>query len=228
MRRLSGPGATRSPCDQGHACPAAAAHHMQVMMTGFRGLIAGASFAVAAAMPAFAAPDVATGLRLCAAITAPPERLACFDALAAGQPAAAPAGLTGRWRQGQATPDRRLVVEQLPLEPWSEEGILLVLSCRNDRVSLSVRRDSTILAGPTVFVTVRVNDRLAPGDVWSAGRDLTEAAYQGDDREFLRQLPETGTLFIRLEGSRRWRFEGTFRLEGLAAIRTRLLADCPR
>lgn len=201
---------------------------MRVMMQALRGLIAGAGFAFAAGMPAVAAPDLAASLRQCAAITATTERLACFDALAAGQPAGPSAGLTGRWRQGQAMPDRRLVVEQLPLESWSEEGIILVLSCRDDRVSLSVRRDTPILAGATVFVTVRVNDRLAPGDVWSVGRDLTEAAFPGDVRELLRQLPETGTLFIRLEGSRRWRFEGTFQLDGLAAIRTRLLADCPR
>lgn len=181
-----------------------------------------------AAMPAMAASDLPAGLRQCAAITAAPERLACFDELAAKQPAGATASLAGRWREGQAFPDRRLAVEQMPMEPWGEEGVILVLACRDDRVSLSVRRDNPILSGPTVFVTVRINDRLAPGDVWSAGRDLSEASYQGDAREYLRQLPDTGTLFVRLEGSRRWRFEGTFQLEGLAAIRQRLFSECPR
>ncbi len=205
----------------------AAAHHMRIMIQALRGLIAGASVAIAAGMPAVAAPDLAASLRQCATIAAPAERLACFDALAA-QPADVTAALSGRWRPGRAAPDRRLAVEQPPLEPWSEEGIILVLACRDDRVSLSVRRDTPILAGATVFVTVRVNDRLAPGDVWSTGRDLSEAAFQGDAREFLRLLPETGTLFIRLEGSRRWRFEGTFQLDGIAPLRQRLLADCPR
>ena len=53
-------------------------------------------------------------------------------------------------------------------------------------------------------------------------------SYPGDARDFLRQLPATGTLFVRLEGSRRWRFEGTYQLDGIDDVRRRMLAACSR
>lgn len=176
-----------------------------------------------------ALPDA---LRRCATIPVEAERLACFDRLASSVAVPSEGGTVtlGRWQvtasAGSSGPV--IVADQRPLEPWGEESIILEISCRDDRVSLSVGRDSPVMAAASVFATVRVNDRLAPSDIWQGSRDLQQAIYPGDVRDFLSRLPATGTLAIRLEGSRRWRFEGTYQLEGIAEIRRRILAACSR
>lgn len=181
---------------------------------------------------AAAEPDLPDALRRCATIQVQAERLACFDRLAAALAAPDEPGTAtiGRWlvTTGTNASGRTIVADQRPLEPWGEEGIVLEISCRNDRVALAVGRDSPVMGAASVFVTLRINDRLAPGDIWQGSRDLQQAIYPGDVREFLTRLPATGTLAIRLEGSRRWRFEGTYRLDGIDAIRRRMLTACSR
>jgi len=179
-----------------------------------------------------AEPALTEALRRCAGMPAAAERLACFDTLAASLavPDGDGAATVGRWevKATSTRPGREIVAEQRPVEPWGEEGVILRIACREDRATLSVGRDSPVMSTSSVFATVRINDRLAPGDIWEGTRDRHQALYPGNTREFLQQLPETGTLFIRLEGSRRWRFEGTYDLDGIAGVRSRILAACPR
>jgi hypothetical protein len=171
-------------------------------------------------------------MRRCAGLAAAQERLACFDSVAAtlAAPDADGAVQLGRWQvvTSSRPGGRDIVAEQRPLEPWGEEGIVLQISCRDDRAVLAVGRDEPVMNTSGVFTTVRVNDRLAPGDIWEGARNRQQALYPGNVREFLQQLPATGSLFIRLEGSRRWRFEGTYQLDGIADIRQRILAACSR
>lgn len=181
---------------------------------------------------AAAEPALAEALHRCARMPAAAERLACFDAVAASLavPEADGVAAVGRWQvRATSTPaGREIVAEQRPVEPWGEEGIILEIACREGRATLSVGRDSPVMSTASIFATVRINDRLAPGDIWEGTRDRHQALYPGNTREFLQQLPATGTLSIRLEGSRRWRFEGTYELTGIADIRRRILAACAR
>lgn len=190
-----------------------------------------AGLAAASGAPATEA-DLPEALGRCAAIRVEAERLACFDRIAASLAAPSPtvAPSAGPWRlTSESTPSGPvLLAEQRPVEPWGEESIALRINCRDDRVGLSVGRDGPVVSGASVFVTLRVNDRLAPGDIWEAARDRQAVSYPGDARDFLRQLPATGTLFVRLEGSRRWRFEGTYQLDGIDDVRRRMLAACSR
>ncbi|MGU9978757.1 hypothetical protein ACJ4V0_01820 [Phreatobacter sp. HK31-P] len=175
---------------------------------------------------------LADALRRCAGETGVAERLACFDGLAASlaTPEADGAAVVGRWEvKATSTPaGREIIAEQRPVEPWGEEGIILQVACREGRAVLGVGREIPVMNTTNVFATVRINDRLAPGDIWEGTRDRHQALYPGNVREFLQQLPATGTLSVRLEGSRRWRFEGTYQLDGIADIRRRILAACVR
>lgn len=192
-------------------------------------LVAGLALAPAARAVETALPDA---LRRCASIVVEAERLACFDRLAAALAVPSEQGVVtrGRWQVTTTTgPSGRVIVaDQRPLEPWGEDSIILRITCRDDRVVLSVGRDGPVMGAASVFANVRINDRLAPGDIWQGSRNLHEALFPGDVREFLARLPATGTLAIRLEGSRRWRFEGTYQLDGIAEIRQQLLAACSR
>jgi len=176
--------------------------------------------------------ELPDALRRCSGIAAAAERLACFDAVATtlAAPEADGSVQLGRWQvvTSSRPGGRDIVAEQRPLEPWGEEGIVLQITCRDDRAGLAVGRDEPVMNTSGVFTTVRVNDRLAPGDIWEGARNRQQALYPGNVREFLQQLPATGSLFIRLEGSRRWRFEGTYQLDGIADIRRRILAACSR
>lgn len=189
---------------------------------------------LAALMIVFAPATKATeaalpeALRRCAAMSDTAQRLSCFDAIAASLASSVEEGAAavGRWQVTAGAGG--IVAEQRPLEPWDENSIVLQIACRDDRIAVAVGRDEPVMSSSTVFTTVRVDDRLLPSDLWSASRDRLQALYAGDARDFLRQLPGTGRLFVRLEGSRRWRFEGTFQLDGLQEIRQRMLAACNR
>lgn len=185
-------------------------------------------------LPAGAADgDLSGGLRRCAAIAADADRLACFDALARGQVGREQAGsqgtaALGRW-QVETGPGGAIRATQRPVEPWDDEqSLILQVTCADDRAGLSVTREIPIANSFTSFVTVRVGNRLVPGDLWNVSRDYRTASFSGDVQDFLRMLPPTGQLFIRLEGSRRWRFEGTFELDGIEEIRRRVTAACRR
>jgi hypothetical protein len=174
-------------------------------------------------------PALADGLRRCLALGADAERLACFERLARALPAAEGSAAPGRWELSAspgAAGRRTIVEEQRPLEPWGEESVILQVVCRDDRVGIAVRRDSLIANSSAVFTTIRINERLVPSDPWMAASDYRSVSYPGPGREFLASLPETGRLFVRLEGSRRWRFEGTYQLDGIAAIRDSVLTAC--
>lgn len=192
-------------------------------------LLAGLILSPAAGATDAALPDA---VKRCGSIAVDAERLACFDRIAAALAAPGVPGTVtlGRWQVTTTTgPSGRVIVaDQRPLEPWGEESIILRITCRDDRVVLSVGRDGPVMGAASVFANVRINDRLAPGDIWQGTRNLHEALFPGDVREFLARLPATGTLAIRLEGSRRWRFEGTYQLDGIAEIRQQLLAACSR
>jgi hypothetical protein len=192
-------------------------------------LVAGLILSPAAGATDAALPDA---VKRCGSIAVDAERLACFDRIAAALAAPGVPGTVtlGRWQVTTTTgPSGRVIVaDQRPLEPWGEESIILRITCRDDRVAMSVGRDGPVMGAASVFANVRINDRLAPGDIWQGTRNLHEALFPGDVREFLARLPATGTLAIRLEGSRRWRFEGTYQLDGIAEIRQQLLAACSR
>lgn len=171
------------------------------------------------------------GLRRCAALSADAERLACFDGLARSRAAPGNGPSLGRWTIRSETLSGgalATIAEQRPVEPWTDESILLRIACRDGRVSVAVGRDNPVVNGSGVLTSVRIDDRLVPGDIWTAAPDYRSALYPGDAQAWLRGLPASGRLSIQLEGSRRWRFEGTFALDGLDEVRGRVLAACRR
>ncbi|WP_204326424.1 hypothetical protein, partial [Stenotrophomonas maltophilia] len=82
------------------------------------------------------------------------------------------------------------------------------------QTSVSVSRDSLLAVGRTAKVIVRIDSQPATDSQWTIANTSQEALLPENPIGFLRSLPATGRLFVRVEGVRNIRFEGTFRLEG--------------
>lgn len=177
---------------------------------------------------AAAQDDPRAALGRCAGIAADPERLKCFDLIA--RPAQPAPGRVGNWEVQTATSpvdDSRIVsATQKPVEPWGEERIALNIRCFEGQTSLSVSRDSLLAVGRTAKVIVRINSQPATDSQWTIANTSQEAILADNVIGFLRSLPAAGRLFIRVEGVRNIRFEGTFRLEGLNEIRRSVGEAC--
>ena len=112
--------------------------------------------------PAFAA-DLTGGLRACAAKTEAGERLACFDALAAGLPALKPE-LTPEQRFGTSQQAVREVVEERKREAEQLDSLSSTVS------NIAQRGD-----GSRVFT-------LANGQVWAERGDNSKSRFKVGDK----------------------------------------------
>ncbi|QCI66895.1 type VI secretion system-associated protein TagO [Phreatobacter stygius] len=193
------------------------------------GIIALAAAALLGSNTIGAAQDeTRAALGRCAAIAADADRLKCFDQLARPVPPAS--GSAPIWEvQTEISPvdDSRIVnVTQKPVEPWGEQRVALTIRCFEGQTSLSVSRDSLLAVGRTAKVIVRIDRQPATEGQWTIATTSQEAILPENAIGFLRALPSTGRLFIRVEGVRNLRFEGTFRLEGVNEIRRTVGEAC--
>ncbi|MBN8942195.1 MAG: hypothetical protein J0H01_22000 [Rhizobiales bacterium] len=177
---------------------------------------------------AAAQDDPRAALGRCAGIAADADRLKCFDQIARPTPPAP--GRVGNWEVQTATSpvdDSRIVsATQKPVEPWGEERIALNIRCFEGQTSVSVSRDSLLAVGRTAKVIVRIDSQPATDSQWTIANTSQEALLSENAIGFLRSLPAAGRLFVRVEGVRNIRFEGTFRLEGLNEIRRNVGEAC--
>lgn len=191
-------------------------------------IIAAAGILVWSMGPGVAQDDLRMGLGRCAAITADADRLKCFDQIA--RPPMPAAGNAVVWEvQTETSPvdDSRVVrVVQKPLGPWTDLSIALHLRCVEGRTTVQVARDSLLAVGRSVKVITRIGTQPATESQWTVGNTSQEALLTENPIGFLRSLPTSGRLFIRVEGVRDQRFDGVFRLDGLAEIRRNLGEAC--
>lgn len=191
-------------------------------------IIAAAGALVWSLGPGMAQDDLRVGLGRCAAIAGDADRLKCFDQMA--RPAVpAPGGATIWEVQTETSPvdDSRIVqVAQKPLGPWGDLSITLQLRCIEGRTVVQVSRDTLLAVGRSVKVITRIGTQRATESQWTVGNTSQEAVLTDNPIGFLRSLPTSGRLFIRVEGVREQRFEGIFRLDGLAEIRRNLGEAC--
>lgn len=195
-------------------------------MAMFRRFVIAGVFSLGLASTGLAQDDMPAALRRCSSITEDLTRLACFDAVARSVAPAAPSSGEARGAWDIQTRPGSVVASQRPAGPPSEDDISLVVGCTGGVTSVSVRRQPVVARSASTLVTVHVNDRLLDSDLWATSADLRSASMPGDAAAFLRGLPSEGELMIRLEGSRGFRFEGTFALRGLDQVRRAVGQAC--
>ncbi|QCI66717.1 type VI secretion system-associated protein TagO [Phreatobacter stygius] len=192
--------------------------------------------------PALPQGDALANVKRCASILQDVERLRCFDAAARSLEATGTspgtgsgtsnsgASSSGTWdvQAGRPQPDGTIPVMaiQRPTGQSGDESIVLRVGCADGRTVLSVSRDPVIARSASTLVTLHVNDRLVLSDLWVSSTNYQSAAMPGDVADFLRSLPDAGRLSVRLEGSRGFRFEGTFELQGIDLVRRRVAQAC--
>ena len=102
----------------------------------------------------------------------------------------------------------------------------LTIRCRGGRTELVVAGPAITGVGDNYFISYRVNGRQSVQLAGAAPSFGVGVAFTGDVVALLQSLPGDGELVVRvlpLSGSE---LDGTFSLEGLEALRTRIGATC--
>lgn len=104
----------------------------------------------------------------------------------------------------------------------------LSVGCRLQRIEISVSTAGHWKSsGNGQFRVVhRIDQRPAVEEQWIAVRDGRAASFKGDALAFLQSLPDSGLMSISVFDWQGPAHEADFRLDGLAAVRERVLAAC--
>jgi hypothetical protein len=107
--------------------------------------------------------------------------------------------------------------------PSAKDGpASLIIRCRGKRAELALTTNGSW--GPANFkrVTYQINDQSPVQQGWTPSPDGRSATLRTDVIGFVRALPDTGYVLIRVYGSEAVPYEATFQLSGLGAVRRRL------
>jgi hypothetical protein len=100
--------------------------------------------------------------------------------------------------------------------------------CRLQRIELSVSTAGNWKASTNdqIRVAYRIDQRPTVEALWIAARDGHTASFKGDALQFLQSLPDSGPMSIGVSDRQGPAHEAVFQLDGLAAVRQKVLAAC--
>jgi hypothetical protein len=105
----------------------------------------------------------------------------------------------------------------------------LTVRCRLQRIELSVSTvaGSWKASGNGQFrVAYRVGLQPAVEEQWVAAQDGRTASFKGDTQQLLQSLPDSGPIAIGVFDWQGPAHEAVFQLDGIAAVRQKILAAC--
>jgi hypothetical protein len=104
----------------------------------------------------------------------------------------------------------------------------LIVRCRLQRIELSVSTAGNWKASTNdqIRVAYRIDQRPAVEALWIAARDGRTATFKGDALQLLQSLPDSGPMSIGVFDRQGPAHEAVFQLDGLAAVRQKVLAAC--
>jgi hypothetical protein len=102
------------------------------------------------------------------------------------------------------------------------------IHCRLQRVELSVSTAGNWKASTNdqIRVAYRIDQRPMVETLWIAARDGHTASFKGDALQLLQSLPDSGLISIGVFDRQGPAHEAVFQLDGLAAVRQKVLAAC--
>jgi hypothetical protein len=104
----------------------------------------------------------------------------------------------------------------------------LTVRCRAKKIDLSVSAMSAWKApgNNQLRVAYQIEQRPVVEERWTASAGGKTASFNGNALQFLQALPASGQILIRVFDSQNVAHEATFRLDGLAAIRQKVVDAC--
>lgn len=204
-----------------------------------RSALAGALVAAAMSGPATAQAkdDPVERLRSCSEVKLDLERLRCFDDFARSlldEPAdpakaaqAAPSPPEWRTVEDRSPIDDSLQVSAFRMTSHPPDSpAMLAVRCREKRTEILVTTDDFWGSSQGLRVVYRVNDTPAVEQTWNPASSGKGVFLKGDPVRFLRTLPTTGRLFIRVHDFRGIPHDATFDLDGLGDVLTKIGEAC--
>ena len=203
-----------------------------------------ASLLAADIVAAQSADELTTQMQTCA-LKAQPERANCLEDVArrirvgaGAQPTVLPrpeTPLRSNWVVGETKSpiDYGLQMSATVLStPGSGAEWALTIHCWAGRTDLSLTAVSANEAPPisgvarNVEVTQRLGDGRSQQTTWSTNGKRRGLTFRGDVVAFLRSLPPTGRLTLRIVDRTTSAPETAFELEGLGAVREKMGKGC--
>jgi hypothetical protein len=162
------------------------------------------------------------------------ERLKCVDELLgemAGKPdTASPQGPNWIISETTSPVDYRPQIAALTTARAASQDApsSLAIHCRAHRTELVVSTTGSWKQVPAgeVKVVYRINDEPSVEQRWRSAETGRSLAFQGDAVRFLRSMPDSGQILVKVFAGKAPPHESTFQLGGLDSVRRKIAAAC--
>jgi hypothetical protein len=104
----------------------------------------------------------------------------------------------------------------------------LAIHCRAHRTELIISTTGSWKQAPEgeVKVLYRINEEPPVEQRWRPAETGRSLAFQGDVVRFLRSLPDSGQILVKVYAGKTPPYESTFKLAGLDPVRRKIAAAC--
>jgi hypothetical protein len=104
----------------------------------------------------------------------------------------------------------------------------LAIHCRAHRTELIISTTGSWKQAPEgeVKVLYRINEEPPVEQRWRPAETGRSLAFQGDAVRFLRSLPDSGQILVKVYAGKTPPYESTFKLAGLDPVRRKIAAAC--
>jgi len=104
----------------------------------------------------------------------------------------------------------------------------LAIRCRAQRTELTISTTGSWKPATDgeVKVVYRINERPPIEQRWKAAETGRRFAFQGDVVRFLRSMPDSGQILVKVYAGKTPPYESTFQLVGLDPVRRKIAAAC--
>lgn len=193
--------------------------------------------ALVAALISSSASFATNPLAVCMTEKDPATRLRCYDLLAPSlETVREPQSKPAQESEGRDSPQSEWLVNEGTSPVDDRPEIFAYLSSRDGKISIVLRckdnRTDAFLNPSTYIgraykpkVTTRINSEKAISSAWVTSVD-GEAAFSPAPIPFIKSLPNSGTLFVRIDNYDGRRSEGTFDLGMMSDVKARIGKVC--
>ena len=102
----------------------------------------------------------------------------------------------------------------------------LAIHCRARRTELTISTTGSSATDGEVKVAYRINEEPSVEQRWRVAETGRSLAFPGDVVRFLRSMPDSGQILVKVYAGKGPPYESTFQLAGLDPVRRKIAAAC--